>query len=148
MKILGADWKGKKVSVIPIEMDVTTIISKLRGSSQSSASQDLGRLREAGLVTSEKRGLHVFYRLSDEFSEIMENLGDPEIATKKHRALNKGVNRQKVIKFLTDNPRSKSNEICPELDRSTVSHELAVLRKANVLNMEMDGKKKLFSLKL
>lgn len=149
LKILGASWKGKEVSVVSdIEMDVTTIISKLRNSSQSSVSQDLGRLRASGLVVSDRRGLHVFYKLSGEFCSIMNNLGNPEIATERHRALSKGKNRQQIVQFLLDNPGSRSKDICPELDRTTVSHELSVLRRANVLDVQMDGKKKIFSIKV
>ncbi len=39
-------------------------LAKTIGLSQSALSQHLARLRDAGLVTSEKRGLMVYYRVS------------------------------------------------------------------------------------
>lgn len=149
MKLLGADWKGKTVSVNGgIEMDVTTIEKKLRNGSQSSVSQDLARLRKEGLLQSERRGLHVHYKLSENFSEILNNLGEPAAAIEKHHALEKGKNRQLVVKWLTDNPGSKTADICPQLHQTTVCHELAVLRKAGVLEISVGEKnKKLYSIK-
>ena len=150
MKLLGADWKGKTVSVNgDIEMDVTTIEIKLRDrSSQSSVSQDLARMRKEGLVVGERRGLHVHYKLSEKFSEILNNLGEPTVALEKHRALEKGKNRKLVVAFLKENPKSKTADICPELNRDTVCHELAILRKAGVLAIEVGEKnKKVYSIK-
>lgn len=150
MKLLGADWKGGAVSVNgDIEMDVTTIEIKLRDrSSQSSVSQDLARMRNAGLVVGERRGLHVHYKLSEKFSEILNNPGEPTVAIEKHRALEKGKNRKLVVAFLEANPKSKTADICPELHRHTVCHELAILRKAGVLIIEVGEKnKKMYSIK-
>ncbi len=40
-------------------------LEELCGASQSSVSQFLNRMRLEGLVTSEKRGLYVFYKIED-----------------------------------------------------------------------------------
>lgn len=147
MKLLGADWKGEVVSVIgEVEMDVNTIIKKLKDGSQSSTSQDLAKLRDAGLVSTRRDGLRVIYRLSEIFSETLNNLGDPKTAIQRHRALNKGVNRKKIIEFLRENPETLSKNICPGLDRSIVSHELRILREAGVAEFRKEKAGRFYSL--
>lgn len=148
MKLLGLEYK-KDAAAIPEfrEMDVTTIMVKLRDSSQSSVSQDLARMKKAGIVRCEQRGLHVFYRLSDGLCDTLNSIGKPEVAIMRHNALEKGKNRKPIVAFLKANPASRTADICPSMDRATVSHELAILRKAGVLEVGMDGKKKVYSLK-
>lgn len=148
MKLLGASWKGEVVSVDhTIQMDVTGIVVKLRDSSQSSVSQDLARMRKAGIVVDERQGLHIFYRLSDSLCETLNGLGKPEVALMRHNALERGKNRKPIVEFLKANPNSRSAEICPLMDRATVSHELAILRKAGVLSVEVVEKKRVYSIK-
>ncbi len=148
MKLLGAGWKGEVVSVSEYkEMDVTTIMVRLRDGSQSSVSQDLSRMKKAGVVCCEQRGLHVFYRLSDSLCDTLNSIGRPEVAVTRHNALECGKNRKPIVDFLRVNPLSKNADICPYMDRATVSHELAILRKAGVLEVGLDGKKKVYSIK-
>ncbi len=148
MKLLGVSWKGDFFSVnYTIKMDVTSIVVKLRDSSQSSVSQDLARMKKAGIVECEQQGLHVFYRLRDDLFETLSSIGRPEVAIMRHNALERGKNRKPIVAFLKDNPLSKSADICPSMDRATVSHELAILRKAGVLEVGLNGKKKVYSLK-
>ncbi len=148
MKLLGLVYK-KDIAIIPKpkEMDVTTIIGRLRNSAQSSVSQDLARMKKAGIVCCEQRGLHVFYRLSDGLCDTLNSIGKPEVAIMRHNALEGGKNRKPIVDFLKANPLSKSADICPSMDRATVSHELAILRKAGVLEVGLDGKKKVYSIK-
>ncbi len=148
MKLLGVEWK-KDVAYIKEskEMDVTTIIVKLRNSAQSSVSQDLARMKKAGVLCCEQRGLHVFYRLSDGLCDTLNSIGKPEVAIMRYNALEQGKNRKPIVAFLKANPASRAADICPSMDRATVSHELAILRKAGVLEVGLSGKKKVYSIK-
>lgn len=149
LKILGADWKGGVGFVNTRQrMNVTSIIIKLRDASQSLVSQNLKDLRLAGLVVTERMGKEIFYQLSENFEEIVKNLGNPETERQKNRALNKGKNRKVIVAFLRENPWSRVKDICPELGRDTVSQELAVLRKAGAATFREEGKKRFYALTL
>ena len=147
LKLLGADWKGG-VAIINTRqrMNVTSIIIKLRDTSQSLVSQNLKELKDAGLVSTEREGKEIFYQLSGDFEASVKNLGDPDKERAKHRALKTGKNRQVIIKFLKENPWAQVKDICPELGRDTVSQELTILRKAGAATFREEGKKRFYTL--
>ena len=59
-------------------------LAQVAGLSTANTSQHLQHLRRVGLVTSTKRGLHVFYRLADD--DVIELLGALRRSTERHFA--------------------------------------------------------------
>jgi len=50
-------------------------LETLTGASQSNLSQHLSKMRNLGVITSEKRGQHVYYRLADsQWSHVVRSL--------------------------------------------------------------------------
>lgn len=147
LKLLGSRSAGKETWVEnPKEMCVTDLYVACR-TEQSIMSQHLTILREAGLVVFSEESKRHIYRLSDEYTSLVNDLGDVEKAHKMHRAINKGKNRQVVIKWLSENPDSQVANIAPELERSVVSQELKILRDAGLVGFVKDGKKRIYRMK-
>lgn len=145
MRLLGAEWHRDAVTVKSRNrMNVTDIIIGLRDSSQSSVSQDLGMLRKYELVSTERSSKEVFYELAGDFEEKVKNLGEPDFEL--NRALGKGKNRKLVVAWLQTHPHAQVKDIAPTLSRSTVSQELRILRKANAVTVEKQGRNKYYSL--
>lgn len=147
LKMLGSRTAGPETWVEnPKEMCVTDLYITCRVE-QSVMSQHLTILRDAGLVVFSEDSKRHIYRLSDEYTSLVNNLGDVDVAHKLHRATNKGKNRQMVIKWLSENPQSQVAHIAPGLERSVVSQELKILRDAGVVGFVKEGKKRIYRMK-
>jgi DNA-binding transcriptional ArsR family regulator len=145
LRLLGAEFGKDAITVKSRHrMNVTDIIIGLRDSSQSSVSQDLGMLKKYELVSTERDSKLIFYELSLDFEEKVKNLGEPDFEL--NRAIHKGKNRKLVVAWLQSHPNSQVKDIAPTLSRSTVSQELRILRKANAVKVDKQGRNKFYTL--
>lgn len=141
LKALGLSMAGGRWEAVRnIELNLSEV-SKRSGLPNSSVGKLVPAMEEAGLVCTREDFPSKFVSLSPDAEELLSDW-KRAVDSWKLQKLKSSKNISEITNFLSGNPDTRVSDICPGMNRSLLSQELARMRTAGLVKFRQNGRER------